>query len=161
MHYCTVLHKKGVILYENPSLTAKPRLSRSQHRKRDADFVLGTRPSKACFHEAWPPKQESINVENLASIRKSGTEIKNRCSRVVVTFCRRNHSSLRRRRIESDAADRCRNGWRRRAILLCSDCANHEAPAGMDIRKKWKFSCWDGRTYVNSLNLKSFAETTP
>ena len=42
--------------------------------------------------------------EILASIRKSGPEIKNRCrSGVATTLCRRNHSSLQRRRLVSDA----------------------------------------------------------
>ena len=47
---------------------------------------------------------EGVNGEILASIRKSGPEIKNRCrSGVATTVCRRNHSSLQRRRLESDA----------------------------------------------------------
>ena len=44
--------------------------------------------------------KEGVNGEKLASIRKSGPEIKNRCSN---DRNRRNHSSLRQRRIESDA----------------------------------------------------------
>ena len=48
--------------------------------------------------------------ENLASIPKSGPEIKNHCSRGLVAVCRRNHSTLRQRRIESAAEDRCRDG---------------------------------------------------
>ena len=47
--------------------------------------------------------QEGVNGENLASIRKSEPEIKNRCSRGVVAFCRRNHSPLPLRKLESDA----------------------------------------------------------
>ena len=39
----------------------------------------------------------------FASIRKSEPEIKNRCSRGVVAFCRRNHSPLPLRKLESDA----------------------------------------------------------
>ena len=35
-------------------------------------------------------------------------EIRNRCSRGVVAFCRRNHSSLRQQRLESATEDRCR-----------------------------------------------------
>ena len=46
---------------------------------------------------------EGINRQNLASIRKSEPEIKNQCSRGVVAVCRRNHYSLQRRRLESDA----------------------------------------------------------
>ena len=47
---------------------------------------------------------EGVNGEILASIPKSGPEIKNRCrSGVATTVCRRNHSSLQRRRLESDA----------------------------------------------------------
>ena len=38
-----------------------------------------------------------------ASILKSKPEIKNRCSRGVVAFCRRNHSPLPLRKLESDA----------------------------------------------------------
>ena len=52
--------------------------------------------------------------ENLASIPKSGPEIKNHCSRGLVAVCRRNHSSLPQRRLESDAENRCRNGRCRR-----------------------------------------------
>ena len=47
---------------------------------------------------------EGINRQNLASIPKSEPEIKNRCSRGVVAFCRRNHSPLPLRKLESDAA---------------------------------------------------------
>ena len=39
----------------------------------------------------------------LAAIPKSGPEIKNHCSRGLVAVCRRNHSSLPQRRLESDA----------------------------------------------------------
>ena len=45
---------------------------------------------------------EGVNGEILASIPKSGPEIKNRCrSGVATTVCRRNHSSLQRRRLVS------------------------------------------------------------
>ena len=47
--------------------------------------------------------QECLNREKLVSIPKSGLEIKNRCSPGVVAVCRRNHYSLQRRRLESDA----------------------------------------------------------
>ena len=47
--------------------------------------------------------KEGINRQKLASIRKSEPEIKNRCSRGVVAFCRRNHSPLPLRKLESDA----------------------------------------------------------
>ena len=47
---------------------------------------------------------EGINRQNLASIPKFDPEIKNRCSRGVVAFCRRNHSPLPLRKLESDAA---------------------------------------------------------
>ena len=47
--------------------------------------------------------KEGVNRQNLASIPKSGLEIKNRCSRGVVAFCRRNHSPLPLRKLESDA----------------------------------------------------------
>ena len=51
---------------------------------------------------------EGVNRENPASIRKSGPEIKNRCRfGVATTVCRRNHSSLQRRRLESDATRCC------------------------------------------------------
>ena len=46
---------------------------------------------------------EGINRQNLASIPKFDPEIKNRCSRGVVAFCRRNHSPLPLRKLESDA----------------------------------------------------------
>ena len=44
----------------------------------------------------------------FASIRKSEPEIKNQCSRGVVAVCRRNHSPLPLRKLESDAENRCR-----------------------------------------------------
>ena len=47
--------------------------------------------------------KEGVNRQNLASIPKSDPEIKNRCSRGVVAFCRRNHSPLPLRKLESDA----------------------------------------------------------
>ena len=47
--------------------------------------------------------KEGGKGENLASIPKSGLEIKNRCSRGVVAVCRRNHSPLPLRKLESDA----------------------------------------------------------
>ena len=48
-------------------------------------------------------------------------EIKNHCSPGVVAVCRRNHSSLRQRKLESDAEDRCRYGRSRRNHSLCCD----------------------------------------
>ena len=48
--------------------------------------------------------KEGVNGENLASIPKFDPEIKNRCSRGVVAVCRRNHSPLPLRKLESDAA---------------------------------------------------------
>ena len=48
--------------------------------------------------------------ENLAAIPKSEPEIKNHCSRGLVAVCRRNHSSLPQRKLESAAEDRCRDG---------------------------------------------------
>ena len=47
--------------------------------------------------------KEGVNRQNLASIPKFDPEIKNRCSRGVVAFCRRNHSPLPLRKLESDA----------------------------------------------------------
>ena len=47
---------------------------------------------------------EGINRQNLASIPKFDPEIKNQCSRGVVAVCRRNHSPLPLRKLESDAA---------------------------------------------------------
>ena len=79
-----------------------------------------------------------ISGENPASIPKSGLEIKNHCTQGanlgqslqrlpsltheiknhcspgVVAVCRRNHSSMQRRRLESDAEDRCNHGRCRR-----------------------------------------------
>ena len=46
--------------------------------------------------------QEVVDGLNLAAIAKS-PEIRNRCSRRVVAFCRRNHSSSRQRKLESAA----------------------------------------------------------
>ena len=46
---------------------------------------------------------EGVSGENLASIPKSELEFKNRCSRCLVAVCRRNHSSSRLRRLESNA----------------------------------------------------------
>ena len=57
---------------------------------------------------------KAVSEENLASIPKSGPEIKNHCSRGLVAVCRRNHSSLPQRRLESDAEDRCSNDCCRR-----------------------------------------------
>ena len=51
---------------------------------------------------------DDVSGWNLASIRKSGPEIKNWCSRAVVTACRRNHSSLRRLRKSRNTR---RNGY--------------------------------------------------
>ena len=51
---------------------------------------------------------EGVNRQNLASIPKFDPEIKNRCSRGVVAVCRRNHSPLPLRKLESDAENRCR-----------------------------------------------------
>ena len=48
--------------------------------------------------------KEGVNRQNLASIPKFGPEIKNQCSRGVVAVCRRNHSPLPLRKLESDAA---------------------------------------------------------
>ena len=47
--------------------------------------------------------REGLNRENLAAIPKSGPEIRNHCSSGAVAFCRRNRSSLRQRKTESDA----------------------------------------------------------
>ena len=47
--------------------------------------------------------KEGVNRQNLASIPKFDPEIKNRCSRGVVAVCRRNHSPLPLRKLESDA----------------------------------------------------------
>ena len=41
-------------------------------------------------------------------------EIKNHCSPGVVAVCRRNHSSLRQRKLESNAGNHCRHGRSRR-----------------------------------------------
>ena len=52
--------------------------------------------------------KEGENGEKLTSIPKFGPEIKNQCSRGVVAVCRRNHSPLPLRKLESDAENRCR-----------------------------------------------------
>ena len=46
---------------------------------------------------------EGVSWQKPAVIPKSELEFKNRCSRWEVAVCRRNHSLLRRRRLESDA----------------------------------------------------------
>ena len=51
---------------------------------------------------------EGVSWQKPAAIPKSELEFKNRCSRWEVAVCRRNHSSLRQRRLESDAEGRCR-----------------------------------------------------
>ena len=63
--------------------------------------------------------KEGVNRENLAAIPKSRPEIKNRCSRGLVALCRRNRSSSRQRRIESDAEGRCGDGCCRRNHSHC------------------------------------------
>ena len=47
--------------------------------------------------------KDGISRQNHASIPKSGPEITNQCSRGIAAVCRRNHSSLQKRKIESDA----------------------------------------------------------
>ena len=59
--------------------------------------------------------------ENLASIPKSGPEIKNHCSRGLVAVCRRNHSSLPQRRLESDADIVAATTAADGTILLCGN----------------------------------------
>ena len=50
------VYPKRVSRVRIPISPQKHSLSRSQHRKSDAGFVLGARPLKACFHEACSPK---------------------------------------------------------------------------------------------------------
>ena len=59
--------------------------------------------------------------DGAASILKSGLEIKNRCSRGVVAVCRRNHYSLQRRRLESDADIVAATTVAGGTILLCGN----------------------------------------
>ena len=63
----------------------------------------------------------SCSSDGAAVIPKSGPEIKNRCSRWEVAFCRRNHSPSWQRILESDAEGRYRDGRCRRAIPHCCD----------------------------------------
>ena len=65
--------------------------------------------------------QEGVNRQNLASIRKSKPEIKNRCSRGVVAVCRRNHSPLPLRKLESDADLVAATTTAGGIILLCGN----------------------------------------
>ena len=46
---------------------------------------------------------EVVSKQKPAVIPKSELEFKNRCSRCLVAVCRRNHSSSRLRRLESNA----------------------------------------------------------
>ena len=57
----------------------------------------------------------------LAAIPKSGPEIKNHCSRGLVAVCRRNHSSLPQRRLESDADIVAATTAADGTILLCGN----------------------------------------
>ena len=83
-------------------------------------------------------------------------EIRNHCSRGVVAFCRRNHSSLRQRRIESDAEDRCHNGCCRRAIPHCSsDDAASIPKSGLEIKNRCT------KEGVNRQNLASIRKSEP
>ena len=100
---------------------------------------------KLAFTRPDPTKQEGINVENPAVIHKSGPEIKNQCSRAVVTACRRNHSSLRRRKLESDAADRCHNGRSRR---------NHSSLRQRKFESDAENRCCNGRSRRNHSSLQ-------
>ena len=63
-------------------------------------------------------RTEGVSRQNPAAIPKSGLEIWNRCSRWEVAFCRRNHFSLRQRKLVSDAEYRCRHGRSRRNHFL-------------------------------------------
>ena len=64
---------------------------------------------------------EGINGRNNAVIRKSEPEIKNRCSRRVVAVCRRNHSPLPLRKLESDANLVAATTTAGGTILLCGN----------------------------------------
>ena len=57
----------------------------------------------------------------LAAILKFGPEIKNHCSRGLVAVCRRNHSSLPQRRLESDADIVAATTAAGETILLCGN----------------------------------------
>ncbi len=76
--------------------------------------VLSCRSDDAASIPKFDPEiknrctQEGINRQNPALIRKFDPKIKNRCSRGVVAVCRRNHSPLPLRKLESDAEIRCR-----------------------------------------------------
>ena len=65
--------------------------------------------------------KERVNGEILASIPKSGPEIKNHCSRGLVAVCRRNHSPLQQRRIESDTDIVVATTAAGETILLCGN----------------------------------------
>ena len=86
-------------MHRFPSLTLKSRIDAQKRVNREKlASILKSEPEikNRCT-------QESVNRQNLASIPKFDPEIKNRCSRGVAAFCRRNHSPLPLRKLESDA----------------------------------------------------------
>ena len=72
-------------------------------------------------------------------------EIKNHCSPGVVAVCRRNHSSLRQRRLESDAEDRCSHGSCRR---------NHSSLRQRKLESDAEYRCRHGRSRRNYSSLR-------
>ena len=90
----------GKSLQRFPSLPLKSRI----------DVAFGLFPGKSLHRFASLALKSRIAARRRANpghslqrLPNSPPEIRNRCSRGVVAFCRRNHSPLRRRRLVSDA----------------------------------------------------------
>ena len=96
-------------LHRFASLGLKSRITarwRSFPRKTMQRFPsLGLKSRIAAVTRAFPGK----TMQRFPSLGS-----KSRIEAVASPFCRRNHFSLRRRRLESDAEDRCRHGRYRR-----------------------------------------------
>ena len=82
--------------------------------------------------------KDGISRQNHASIPKSGPEITNQCSRGIAAVCRRNHSSLQKRKIESDAKYAAATAAAGRTILRSR---RRKLESGAENR------CLNGRAY--------------
>ena len=70
-----------------------------------------------CCYENWKRKRKTVETTNSAGEtlhRFSSLSLKSRITLAASPFCRRNHSPLPQRRIESDAEDRRRHAYCRR-----------------------------------------------
>ena len=61
-------------------------------------------------------------------------EIRNHCSRGVVAFCRRNHSSLRQRKTESDADLVAATAAAGKTVLLCGNEKQNRTRTSLPLR---------------------------